>query len=62
MAFVLNFCRTATKNPETITDEDFTKLKEYWYSDEDILEILTVMEMYTWYNKIIISLWLKIED
>ncbi len=60
--FILNFTRTATKNPENITDEDFEKLRNYWYSDEDILEILTVMEMYTWYNKIIISLNLQIED
>lgn len=62
IAFVLNFCRKATKTPEQISDLDFEKLKKFWYSDEEILEILTVMEMYTWYNKIIVSLWLKIED
>jgi uncharacterized peroxidase-related enzyme len=60
--FVLKFVTTATKNPSQITDNDFTKLKEYGYSEEDIVEILTVMEMYTGYNKIIVALGLQQED
>ncbi len=42
---VLQFVSVATKEPEKLTDEDFTRLKEYGYSEKDILEILTVMEM-----------------
>jgi uncharacterized peroxidase-related enzyme len=60
--FVLQFACTATKNPEKITDADFTKLKSFGYGEEDILEILTVMEMYTGYNKIIVALGLQPED
>jgi len=60
--FILKFCVKATKNPEQISDFDFETLREFKYSDEDILEILTVMEMYTGYNKIIIALDLQIDD
>lgn len=60
--FVLRFVSTATRCPAELTDDDFDQLKNYGYTDEDILEILTVMEMYTGYNKIIVALGLKIED
>jgi len=60
--YVLKFVTTATKNPAEITDGDFDALKKFGYSEEDILEMLTVMEMYTGYNKIIVALGLKIED
>ena len=60
--FILKFCVKATKNPHQISDDDFNKLHEYGYSDEDILEMLTVMEMYTGYNKIIVSLGLNTDD
>ncbi len=60
--FVLQFVTTATKNPAEITDEDFQKLKDFGYTEEDIIEILTVMEMYTGYNKIIVALGLQLED
>lgn len=60
--FVLKLCVKATKNPEKVTDADFAKLRSFDYSDEDILEILTVMEMYTGYNKIIVALNLQIEN
>jgi len=59
---VLNFVTTATKEPEKLNDKDFQQLKESGYSDEDILEILTVMEMYTGYNKIIVALGLSLDD
>ena len=59
---VLKFVGTATKEPSQLTDADFERLKEYGYMDEDILEILTVMEMYTGYNKIIVALGLKVDD
>ncbi len=59
---VLQFVSVATKEPEKLTDEDFTRLKEYGYSEKDILEILTVMEMYTGYNKIIVALDLQPEE
>lgn len=54
--FLLSFVATATKEPEQLSNEDFEKLKGFGYSEEDILEILTVMEMYTGYNKIIVAL------
>lgn len=62
LSLVLPFVSTATKEPGQLTDEDFTQLREYGYRDEDILEILTVMEMYTGYNKIIVALALQLED
>lgn len=60
--FVLKFVSTATRNPEKITEVDFEILKKQGNSDADIVEILTVMEMYTGYNKIIVALGLKLED
>ena len=60
--FVLKFCVKATKSPHHILDADFEILRGFHYSDEDILEILTVMEMYTGYNKIIVALDLQIDD
>ena len=62
LKFTLDFVSTATKNPEKLTDGDFDRLKAYGYGDDDILEILTVMEMYTGYNKIIVALDLQPED
>ncbi len=58
----LSFVAIATKTPEQLTDNHFTQLKELGYTEQDILEILTVMEMYTGYNKIIIALNLQIDD
>jgi len=60
--FILKFCVQATKNPHQISDNDFKTLRNFNYSDEDILEILTTMEMYTGYNKIIVALDLKLND
>ncbi len=60
--FVLKFCVQATKNPHKISNADFDTLKSFNYSDQDILEMLTVMEMYTGYNKIIVALDLQIND
>jgi uncharacterized peroxidase-related enzyme len=62
LSFILEFVSTATKNPERISDKDFEKLKNFGFSEEDILEMLTVMEMYTGYNKIIVALGLGPED
>ena len=59
---VLNFVSTATKEPHKLTDSDFNNLKNIGYTQEDILEILTVMEMYTGYNKIIVALNLQEDD
>ena len=52
----------ATKAPQKLTDADFSRLRELGYSDDDLLEMLTVMEMYTGYNKIIVALDLKLDD
>ncbi len=62
MEEVLKFAVQATKNPHRLTDGDFEKLKELGYSEEDILEILTTMEMYTGYNKIITALGITPEE
>jgi len=59
---VLKFVSVATKNPENISDRDFAELKRFSFSEEDIVEMLTVMEMYTGYNKIIVALGLQPED
>lgn len=60
--FILKLCVKATKTPHEITDSDFETLHNFGYSDNDIVEILTVMEMYTGYNKIIIALGLEVDD
>lgn len=60
--FILKFVSVATKEPEKLTDADFEQLKDLGHTEEDILEILTVMEMYTGYNKIIVALDLQPED
>jgi uncharacterized peroxidase-related enzyme len=62
LQLVLRFVSIATKTPAELTDDDFDQLKQNGFSEEDILEMLTVMEMYTGYNKIIVALGLKIED
>ncbi|MFC1644799.1 carboxymuconolactone decarboxylase family protein [Patescibacteria group bacterium] len=54
--FVLKFCVKASRTPEEVSDADFETLRKFEYSDEDILEILTVMEMYTGLNKILVIL------
>lgn len=58
----LKFAVQATKDPHKLTREDFSKMKEVGYSEEDILEVLTVMEMYTGYNKIIVALGIQLDD
>lgn len=62
LARVLKFVATATREPQALTDADFAGLKDDGYSEQDILEILTVMEMYTGYNKIIVALDLQPDD
>jgi uncharacterized peroxidase-related enzyme len=62
LRLVLEFVALATKTPEHISDAHFEKLKGFGYTEEDILEMLTVMEMYTGYNKIIVALGLQPED
>ncbi len=59
---ILNFVGAATLDPHKLSDADFKDLKDLGYTEKDILEILTVMEMYTGYNKIIIALDLQIDD
>ncbi|SFI86785.1 carboxymuconolactone decarboxylase family protein [Nitrosomonas sp. Nm34] len=59
---VLKFVSTATKDPHYLNDSDFNALKKSGYSERNILEILTVMEMYTGYNKIIVALDLQPDD
>lgn len=60
--FILKFVVQATKDPHKLTNNDFKKLRGFGYTDEDILEILAVMEMYTGYNKIISVLDIGIEE
>jgi len=62
LKYILKFASTATKNPDKLSNRDFDRLKKFGHSEEDILEILTIMEMYTGYNKIIVALDLKPED
>lgn len=59
---VLKFSVQASLDPHRLTNADFDKLKDMGYNEEDILEILTVMEMYTGYNKIITALGIKPGD
>ncbi len=60
--FILEFVSMATREPEKLTDSYFEQLKAFGLTEEDTLEILTVMEMYTGYNKIIVALDLQPED
>lgn len=59
---VLKFVSTATKDPHNLNDSDFNALEKSGFTERDILEILTVMEMYTGYNKIIVALDLQPDD
>lgn len=58
----LIFSAQATKDPHALTDGDFDMLNILGYSEEDLLEILTTMEMYTGYNKIITALGILPEE
>ena len=60
--FVLKFATTMTKDANNVSDKDFEILRWFWYSDENILEILTVIEMFTWYNKIVTALKIESND
>jgi uncharacterized peroxidase-related enzyme len=62
LRFVLQFVSTATKEPEKLTEDDFKTLRSLGCDDNDILEILIVMEMYTGYNKTIVALDLQPDD
>lgn len=59
---VLQFCISATKNPHSLLEKDFSQIRDLGYSNDDILEMLTVMEMFTGYNKIIVALGIQIDD
>lgn len=56
---VLSFVTLASIYPHKITKLDYNELYDFGYSEVDILEMLTVMEMYTGYNKILIALGIK---
>lgn len=56
---VLHFVTMASIYPHKITRLDYNDLFNFGYNDEDILEMLTVMEMYTGYNKILVALGIK---
>lgn len=56
---VLHFVTMASIYPHKITKLDYSELDDFGYSEEDILEMLTVMEMYSGYNKIIVALGIK---
>jgi uncharacterized peroxidase-related enzyme len=59
---VLQFCVKFSVETKNISDADFDAIRELGYSDANIMEMLTVAEMYTGYNKIINALDLKITD
>lgn len=59
---VLRFVSLGTSAPATLTDDDFEQLYSFGYTEEDVVEMLTVMEMYTGYNKIIVALGLQSGD
>jgi len=47
---------------ESSVDNQIQQLKEFGYGDEDVLEILTVIELYTVYNQVIVTLDSKVDD
>ncbi len=59
---VLQFAVKTTKNAPSLTKDDFEKLCSEGFDDKDILEILTVTEMYTGYNKIVSALHIEKDD
>ncbi len=59
---ILKFTTQGTKDPAKLNKDDFNNIKNLGYSESDILEILTVMEMFTGYNKIIIALGIQLDD
>lgn len=62
LQFVLQFVSIAAKDPAQLREDDFESLRQLGYSDTDILEMLTVMEMITGLNKLVIALDLQPED
>lgn len=59
---VLQFCVKFSVDTKALTDEDFDAIRALGFSDTNIVEMITVAEMYTGYNKVINALDLKITD
>lgn len=59
---ILQFVTLASIYPHKITRHDYNELYDFGYTEEDVLEMLTVMEMYTGYNKILVALGIKTFD
>jgi AhpD family alkylhydroperoxidase len=53
---ILKFCVQASKDPHALSEENFKEVKSLGFSEKEILEMLTVMDMYTGYSKIIVAL------
>ena len=56
----LKFTQKAVKDPKSISQEDINQLKEY-YSEGEIVEIVTVIQQFMGYNWFVTILGLKLE-
>ena len=58
---LITFVRKANKDPNKITDEEFEELRKRGASDSEIVEALSVMELFTAFNKFLDSLNVEID-
>lgn len=58
---LISFARKANTTPLRISDEEFTAVKQAGASDEEIIEALGVMELFTSFNKFLDALQVEID-
>ena len=56
----MKFTQKTVKDPKSISQEDINQLKEY-YSEGEIVEIVTVIQQFMGYNWFVTILGLKLE-
>ncbi|MFB6300930.1 MAG: carboxymuconolactone decarboxylase family protein [Halobacteriales archaeon] len=58
----LAFAETVARDPNTVTDDDFETLRKAGFDDREILEIVTVVAMFMFYNTFTTTLGLETDD
>jgi uncharacterized peroxidase-related enzyme len=58
---LITFVRKANKDPNKITDEEFTLLRKAGANESEIVEALGVMELFTAFNKFLDSLNVEVD-
>ncbi|MDY6819059.1 MAG: peroxidase-related enzyme [Halobacteriales archaeon] len=58
----LTFAETVANDPNRVTDDDVTALREAGFDDREILEIVTVIALFMFYNTFTTTLGLEIDS